>query len=143
MKSDQLDFLITFQPHRQNGSSENLHSYKVLIDNNQQSSGQITEQKFVDIFQINFSTELSPGRHVIQVDYNNLESKGVLQISNIHIIGTGGGISLDHWLHNFSIVKYNSERIEKNRTGIWHRGIYQFEFESPFFYWLLNKFPIK
>lgn len=142
MKSDQLDFIITLKAHQQRGSDDNVHTYKVFLDGIEQASNTIVESKFIDSFAVKFSAQLEPGEHNIRVYYRNNEYKGVLQILNMYVAGPKGGLNLDSTLNQEGYVSYGENRIEKNRTGIWHHGSYHFNFQSPFFYWMLYKFPI-
>ncbi len=139
---DQLEVIITLQPHKQAGASlDNLHSYKILVDDVEIESKSMSENKFTESFLVNLNLSLEPGEHTIKVNYRNTENKGVLQIQNIYVAGEHGGVNLDSLVKRYGTVVYGN-RTEANKAAVWWNGTYCFRFNSPFFYWALSKFPI-
>lgn len=143
MKQEDIDVVVTLQPHRQAGATDNnLHTYSIEVDNEVKASGTIPELRFVDSFAVNFSMTLGPGAHALKVHYKNNESKGVLQVQNIYIGGDRGGVNVDSLVKREGRVVYGPDRIEPTKAAVWHHGTYWFKFESPVFYWLLSRFPM-
>ena len=138
---DKLDFTVTLSLSNGNNSLDsNQHTYSIFIDDETVVTKTFSNKTFSSISTVRFSVEREFGPHQFKVHYTNTQGPGSIKVENVYVGGpSGSGVNCDNLLTRESIVipegRTNSLIIQSNET-------YCLSYTSPFFYWVLSKFPI-
>lgn len=138
---DKLDFTVTLALFNGNSSLDlNQHTYTIFIDDKQVATETFQNKSFGAISVSRFTIEHEFKEHQLKVKYTNTRGPGYIKVENVYVSGpSGSGVNCDNLLTRESVIlpsgKTNSLIVKSNET-------YCLTYTSPFFYWVLSKFPI-